>query len=101
MDPKVRLLPRCYNERGEWTATTNDIVKWFDELGIEWRPKATRKHPLNDLQIAINERFPRPGNLVDSDRKRKECFSDDGSYASKKRRFTRNDSNRKRCQLDI
>jgi len=60
MDAKVRLLPRCYNERGEWVASTDDIVKWFDELGIDWRPTATKKHPLNDVQISINERYPRP-----------------------------------------
>jgi hypothetical protein len=82
MDKKVRLLPRCYNEQGEWTATTNEIVKWFDELGIDWRPKATKKHPLNEIQKAINESYPRPvyenGNSTTKIRKRKGCADDDG-----------------------
>jgi len=86
MDPKVRLLPRCYNEKGEWVATTDDIVKWFDELGNDWRPKATRKHPLNDTQISINERYPRPhnerGNVLSS-RKRSGPVSNNEGYRRK------------------
>ena len=58
MDPKVRILPRCYNEHGQWIASTDDIIHWFDEFGIQWRPKATVKHPLNEFQKEINSRYP-------------------------------------------
>jgi hypothetical protein len=58
MDPKVRILPRCYNEAGEWTATTNDIIRWFDELGVAWRPKATRKHPLRPEELEVLRNYP-------------------------------------------
>ena len=68
MDPKVRILPRCYNDAGEWTATTDDIVRWFDEFGVAWRPKATRKHPLKPHEIEILRRYP---DLVEETKKEK------------------------------
>jgi len=103
MDPKVRLLPRCYNEKGEWIATTNDIVKWFDELGIDWRPKATKRHPLNEVQKAINEQYPRLRleHGFGSNRKRKLSSYDDGGYLNKQQ-FTRvGMDSRKRSHIDM
>jgi hypothetical protein len=89
MDPKVRILPRCYNRDGEWIATTNDIVKWFDELGIEWRPKATKKHPLNEHQKAINENYPIPSpDICTSYRKRKGNLNESEGHRSKNPRST-------------
>jgi len=102
MDPKVRLLPRCYNEHGEWTATTNDIVKWFDELGIDWRPKATKQHPLNEIQKAINEQYPRlpTANSGDSNRKRRGRSYNDEDHLSKKQRTRLVTVSRKRSLID-
>jgi len=68
MDPKVRILPRCYNDAGEWTATTDDIVRWFDEFGVQWRPKATKKHPLKLQEIDILRNYP---NFVEERKKEK------------------------------
>jgi len=102
MDPRVRLLQRCYNERGEWVATTNDIVKWFDELGIEWRPKSTKKHPLNDSQIAINERYPRPSAVNGNKEGKKRISSYNDLTPNKKQRYIRADlTSRKRSLLDF
>ena len=58
MDPKVRILPQCYNENGEWIATTADIVRMFDENQIEWRPKGKKGYPLSEELLAINRKWP-------------------------------------------
>jgi len=102
MDPKVRLLPRCYNERGEWIATTNDIVKWFDEYGIEWRPKPTLKHPLNDFQKGINESYPRLSSPSRTTTCKKRINDNNVLTPQKKLRCTSSGekSPRKRIQFD-
>jgi hypothetical protein len=66
MDPKVRILPRCYNEAGEWIATSNDIIRWFDEFGVAWRPKATRKHPLKPEELEVLRNYP---NIFEENKK--------------------------------
>jgi hypothetical protein len=63
MDAKVRLLPRCYDETGKWTATTDDIIKWFDELGITWRPKAKRGNPLSAYAMEVLRNYPKIADL--------------------------------------
>jgi hypothetical protein len=70
MDAKVRLLPRCYNEDGEWTATTLDIVRWFDELGIPWRPKAKRGHPLSATDMEVLRNYPNVAKTSKQDLKK-------------------------------
>ena len=59
MDPKLRILPMCYNENGEWTATTEDIIRWFDDHEIIWRPKGTNKHPLTQRELEILRLYPK------------------------------------------
>jgi len=63
MDAKVRLLPRCYDETGKWTATTDDIIRWFDELGIAWRPKAKRGNPLSAYAMEVLRNYPKIADL--------------------------------------
>ena len=59
MDPKLRILPMCYDENGEWTATTEDIIRWFDDHEIVWRPKGTNKHPLTQRELEILRLYPK------------------------------------------
>jgi len=59
MDSKLRILPMCYNENGDWIATSEDIIRWFDENDIPWRPKATNKHPLTEREQDILRQYPK------------------------------------------
>ena len=66
MDPKLRILPMCYNENGEWAATTDDIIRWFDDHEIVWRPKGTNKHPLTQRELEILRLYPKLPSREDS-----------------------------------
>jgi hypothetical protein len=65
MDPKLRILPMCYNENGDWIATPEDIIRWFDENDIPWRPKATNKHPLTERELDILRQYPKMPSIAD------------------------------------
>jgi hypothetical protein len=83
MDAKVRLLPRCYDETGKWTATTNDIIKWFDELGIAWRPKAKRGNPLSAYAMEVLRNYPNIADIKKIEHRNDERRSNTKSYSGR------------------
>ena len=65
MDQKLRILPNCYNENGDWIATTEDIIRLFDDHDIPWRPKGTKKHPLTERELDVLRQYPKLHRIDD------------------------------------
>ena len=95
MDAKLHILPLCYNEHGEWVATTDDIVKWFDEYGIPWRPKATKKRPFTAKEVDILRRYPVTERDHDDDAQRQITSRKRGSEELLNQQFSDSGSRRK------